>query len=45
MSRKLKKNFDEDNDSNYEFGAMNHYISESSMVDFGMLSDTFNDEN
>lgn len=44
-SKKLKKNFDEDNDSNIEFGALNQYISESSMIDFGMLSDTFNDEN
>lgn len=44
-SKKLKKNFGEDYDSNLEFGALNQYISESSLIDFGMLSDTFKEEN
>ena len=44
-SKKIKKNFDEDQDSGFEYGAFNQYISESSMIDFGMLSDTFKEEN
>ena len=40
-----KKNFGEDFDSDVEFGAKYQYISDSSMIDFGMLSETFADEN
>lgn len=42
---KLKKNFGEDWESEVEYGAKYQYISDSSMIDFGMLSETFNDEN
>lgn len=44
-SGKLQKNFLEDENSAYEFGDYYQQISESSMIDLGMLSDTFNDEN
>ena len=35
----------EDTGSAYEFGDYNQQISESSLIDLGMLSDTFKDEN
>lgn len=42
---RLGKKFGEDFESEVEYGAQYQYISESSMIDFGMLSETFNDEN
>ena len=44
-SGKIKKNFLEDTGSAYEFGDYYQQISESSLIDLGLLSDTFNDDN
>ena len=42
---KVQKKYREDKDSALEFGEYNQVISDSSMIDLAMLSDTFNDEN
>ena len=42
-SKKITKKYDADCDRREEFGAKNMRISESSMIDFSILSESIND--